>query len=124
MARLPRLHRVVGIWPDGRKRTRNYLTPEAAAERRETWEARGATVTVTPSYPVAFPSVEADRLDIPDMILARSAWHDLVARLGINPAAVHSITVTPSQVVVEYDPDPKRPGKREPKLWLIETEEN
>lgn len=124
MARLPRLHRVVGIWSDGGRKTRNYLTPEAAEERRETWEEKGASVTVTPSYPVSFPSVEADRFDIPDMLLARAAWHDLAARLGIKPEAVRGITVTPTQIVVEYDPDPKRPGKREPKLWLVQIEED
>lgn len=124
MARLPRLHRVVAVWPDTSRKTRNYLTPEAAEERRDAWEAKGAAVTVTPSYPVSFPSIAADRLDIPDMIVSRAAWHDLAQRLGIKPEAIRGITVTPTQIEVEYDPDLKRPGKREPKSWLILIEED
>lgn len=124
MARLPRIYLVTGTWPDTSRKTRKYLTPEAADERRETWEAKGATVTVDTSYPVAFPDVRGDRFDIPDGVLSRSGLHDLLARLGIKPEAVRGITVTPTQVAVEYDPEPKRPGKVEPKLWLVQIEED
>jgi len=123
MARLPRIYLVTGTWPDTSRKTRKYLTPEAADERREKWEAKGATATVQPSYPVAFPDIKGDRFDIPDGLISRDTWHDLAARLGIKPEAVRGITVTPTQIVVEYDPEPKRPGKAEPRLWLIQIEE-
>jgi len=126
MARLPRLHRVIGIWSDGTLKTRNYLTPEAAQERRETWEAKGAAVSVDPSYPVIWPSKVGDRFDIPDMVLSRAAWHDLAARLGIKPQAVLGIEVGREHLTVTYDPKPGKPGTEAPRTWvvLIENEES
>ena len=135
MARLLRIHRVVGVWPDGRKRTRNYLTPEAAEERRARWSGEldtedesgelptPAAVTVEPSYPVVFPRLDREPFDIPDSVITRAAWHDLAARVGIKPEAVLSITVEPSQLVVEYDPRPDRPGQHAPKMWRVYIEE-
>lgn len=126
MARLPRLHRVTAVWPDGSRKTRNYLTPEAAAERHATWEGKGAAVSVEPSYPVIWPSKLGDRFDIPDSVLGRSAWHDLAARLGIKPEAVLSVTVAKDHLVVEYDPKPGKPGTVAPRTWVvyIENEES
>lgn len=134
MARLPRLHRVVGRWADGRTRTRNYLTPEAAEERRAKWAGEltdseegqpepATEVVVTPSYPVTWPTVAADRFDIPDSTMTRAVADDLLARLGIRPDAVRSLTVTPNHIVVEYDPDPSKPGKREPQTWTVYVED-
>lgn len=126
MARLPRLHRAIGLWPDGTRKTRNYLTPEAAAERTAVWEEKGATVSVDPSYPVIWPSALDDRFDIPDMVLARSAWNDLAARLGIKPEAVLSVEVKREHLTVTYDPKPSKPGTQAPRIWVvyIENEES
>jgi hypothetical protein len=126
MARLPRLHRVLAIWPDGSRKSRNYLTPEAAAERRAAWEEKGAAVSVDPSYPVIWPSRLDDRFDIPDMVLSRAAWNDLAARLGIKPAAVLGIEVGREHLTVTYDPKPDKPGTQAPRTWVvyIENEES
>ena len=126
MARLPRLHRAVAVWPDGTRKTRNYLTPEAANERRESWEAKGAAVSVEPSYPVIWPSRLDDRFDIPDMVISRAAWSDLAARLGIKPEAVLGITVAAEHLTVTYDPKPDKPGTQAPRTWVvyIENEES
>lgn len=123
MARLPRLYRAVGRWADGKRKSRNYLTPEAANERRVRWEEDGAVVSVEPSYPVVFPRLDADQFDIPDMLMARSAWHDLGERLGIKPEAILSVTVGKAELAVEYDPRPDKPGKYAPKTWRIYLED-
>jgi len=127
MARLPRLHRAVAVWPDGTRKTRNYLTPEAAAERTASWQDKGASeVSVAPSYPVIWPSALDDRFDIPDMVLARSVWSDLAARLGIKPEAVLGVEVQRDHLVVTYDPKPTKPGTAAPRTWVvyIENEES
>lgn len=126
MARLPRLHRVVAIWPDGKRKRRNYLGPEAAQERRVRWEGDGAAVSVTPSYPVVWPSAVGDQFDIPDSVMTRAAWHDLAERLGIKPEAVLSITVGREVLTVQYDPKPSKPGTVAPRTWVvyIENEES
>lgn len=122
MARLPRLHRVVAAWPDGKRKRRNYLGPEAADERRKRWEADGASVSVTPSYPVVWPTALDDRFDIPDSIISRTAWDDLAARLGIKPEAVLSVTVGREHLTVEYDPKPSKPGTQAPRIWVVYIE--
>ena len=137
MARLPRLHRVVGVWADGRTRTKHYQTPEAAEERRAKWAGEldatnmegerpdyAVKVTVTPSYPVSWPSIASDRFDIPDGVMSRAGADDLLARLGVRPDAVRTVTVSREHIVVEYDPDPGKPGKREPKTWTIYVEDS
>lgn len=126
MARLPRLHRAVGVWPDGTRKTRNYLTPEAAAERVASWEEKGAAVSVVPSYPVIWPSALDERFDIPDMVISRKLWDDLAARLGIKPEAVLGVEVQREHLTVTYDPKPNKPGTTAPRTWVvyIENEES
>lgn len=127
MPRLPRLHRVVAQFQDGTQKSRNYLTPEAAAEREGTWWEKGATdVSVVPSYPVIWPSALDDRFDIPDMVMSRTLWNDLAARLGIKPEAVLSVEVGREHLTVTYDPKPDKPGTVAPRTWVvyIETEES
>jgi len=123
MARLPRLHRAIARWPDGTRKKRDYLTPEAADERTAVWQEKGAAeVSVAPSYPVIWPSALDDRFDIPDMVLARSAWNDLAARLGIKPEAVLGIEVNPEHLVVTYDPKPGKPSTTAPRTWVVYIE--
>lgn len=124
MARLPRLYRVVGTYPDGKVKRRNYLSPEAAADRVTHLEEQGARATTEASYPVSWPAPLDTRLDIPDSTISRDAWNDLAERVGIAPQAVLSITTTGTELVVEYDPDLKRPGKRAPQTWRVYIEEN
>lgn len=120
MARIPRVYLVTSERPGDVAEQRRYFTPEAATEReRMMREARpDATVTVTPSHPIAYPS-EADpqRFDLPDSMVSRQHLHDLIDTMGIQPEAVRSLTITTDTVLVEYQPDPKR--DRTPRTWRV-----
>lgn len=131
MARLPRLYRVVGTWPDGSTKTRRYLTPDAAREREVRW--REATpppvsITTTPSHPVTWPHALGDSttFDLPDAIAPASDFRALAAWLGLSPDAILAIHVVTDengrQLVVEYEGDPAHPGRRAPKLWRVQIE--
>lgn len=120
MARIPRVYLVTTERPGRKTLTRRYLTPESAAALAEDWstEDPDATVTVTPSHPIAYPS-EADpqRFDLPDSMVSRQHLHDLIDTMGIQPEAVRSLTITTDTVLVEYQPDPKR--DRTPQTWRV-----
>lgn len=121
MARIPRLYRVRSRHGDGTAEVRHYQGPEAAEERRAKFEAADplAVITVTPSHPVTYPRPAGDPtpMDVPDSLVQRSVLDEFMLTLGILPKAVQLIMVTPSEVVVEFQPDPS--GKRAPKLWRV-----
>lgn len=136
MARIQRLYRVLGTWPDGSTKVRHYQGPEAAEERRLRWlheysphdgedgTQPALSVVVTASHPVSYPHPAGDPtpMDIPDTLVDRATVDSFLLTLGILPAAVQVIMFSSAEVVVEYQPDPT--GKREPKLWRASITEN
>lgn len=121
MARIPRLYRVTAALRDGRTLTHRHLTPKAAEERRERWATKhpDAIVKVDESYPIRFqrPAGDATQFDIPDTMLERSRIDGFLADLGLKPDAVRSIAIESDQLVIEYEPNPDKPNRAEPKLW-------
>lgn len=146
MPRIPRLYRVRATYRNGEQATRHYQTPEAAAERRERFEAGRPqilsadalakwakehplethpldvpTVEVTPSHPVTYPHAAGDpaRFDTPDSELPRAALDEFLLACGILPHAVTSLNFDGSGIVIEYSTDPKRA----PRPWHVNITE-
>lgn len=121
MARLPRLYRVRQVRPDSSIRTRTYLHPEAAAERKARWDEDhpDRPAELTPSYPAVFPhpSGDAQTMPIPDTLVLPEFVDRFILGLGLMPEAVRSITLGPDGLTVEYQADPT--GKRQPKVWTV-----
>jgi hypothetical protein len=145
VARIERVYRVRAVYRNGETKQRRVLTPEAASERAAIWrqgrpqilsanyaadyEASGEepprdvpVVTITPSYPIRYPSAAGDQaqLGLPDTMMKYAEWERelrrMAAALGVRPEAVRGIEMEPERVLVSYSTD----DKREPKVWTVE----